>query len=94
MKAKWMMPLVALMLTHASLLSGQPSNPYFVNTQSGWVKGFNQENTVAFLGIPYAKVERFMPPMPVDKWEANGAKERVLILRDEFVKAVEKNKTT
>ena len=32
--------------------------------------------------------------LPVDKWEANGAKERVLILRDEFVKAVEKNKTT
>ena len=32
--------------------------------------------------------------LPVDKWEANGAKERALILRDEFVKAVEKNKTT
>ena len=32
--------------------------------------------------------------LPVNKWEANGAKERVLILRDEFVKAVEKNKTT
>ena len=32
--------------------------------------------------------------LPVDKWEANGAKERALILRDEFVKAVEKSKTT
>ena len=32
--------------------------------------------------------------LPVDKWEANGAKGRVLMLRDEFVKAVEKNKTT
>ena len=32
--------------------------------------------------------------LPVDKWEANGAKERALILRDAFVKAVEKNKTT
>ena len=32
--------------------------------------------------------------LPVDKWEANGAKERALILRDAFVKAVEKNKKT
>ena len=32
--------------------------------------------------------------LPVDKWEANGAKERALILRDEFMKAVEKNKST
>ena len=32
--------------------------------------------------------------LPVDKWEANGAKERALILRDAFVKAVEKNKST
>lgn len=24
---------------------------------------------MAFLGIPYAKVERFMPPLPVDKWD-------------------------
>lgn len=36
---------------------------------------------------PYMKLH-------VDKWESNGAKERVLILRDKFVKAVEKNKTT
>lgn len=32
--------------------------------------------------------------LPVDKWEVNGAKERALKLRDEFMKAVEKNKTT
>ena len=32
--------------------------------------------------------------LPVDKWEVNGAKERALILRDEFMKAVEKNKST
>ena len=24
---------------------------------------------MAYLGIPYAKVERFMPPLPVEKWE-------------------------
>lgn len=24
---------------------------------------------MAFLGIPYAKVERFMPPLPVDRWD-------------------------
>ena len=40
-----------------------------VRTESGLVKGIEQEGSVAFLGIPYAKVERFMPPQPVDKWE-------------------------
>ena len=24
---------------------------------------------MAFLGIPYSKVERFMPPLPVDSWD-------------------------
>ena len=42
---------------------------YVVRTESGQVKGIDQEGSVAFLGIPYAKVERFMPPQPVDKWE-------------------------
>ena len=45
------------------------SNPLMVKTLSGWVKGFNQEGTMAFLGIPYAKVERFQPPLPVTKWD-------------------------
>lgn len=44
-------------------------DPMVVNTESGKVKGFDQEGTMAFLGIPYAKVERFMPPLPVDKWD-------------------------
>lgn len=64
-----MLGATALMLAHVEPLCAQPKNPYFINTQSGWVRGFNQEDVVAFLGIPYAKVERFMPPMPVDKWE-------------------------
>ena len=40
-----------------------------VSIESGKVKGFDQEGSMAFLGIPYAKVERFMPPLPVDKWD-------------------------
>ena len=47
----------------------QKEDPMVVNTESGKVKGFEQEGTMAFLGIPYAKVERFMPPLPVDKWD-------------------------
>ena len=69
MKSRYVLLLLALMMAHAGSLFAQPKNPYFINTRSGWVRGFNQENVVAFLGIPYAKVERFMPPMPVDKWE-------------------------
>ncbi|MBR6590606.1 MAG: carboxylesterase/lipase family protein, partial [Bacteroidaceae bacterium] len=47
----------------------QKEDPMVVSTESGKVKGFDQEGTMAFLGIPYAKVERFMPPLPVDKWD-------------------------
>ena len=48
---------------------GQTADSLVVETSSGKVKGFEQEGTMAFLGIPYAKVERFMPPLPVDAWE-------------------------
>ena len=40
-----------------------------VSTVSGDVSGIMQEGSMAYLGIPYAKVERCMPPLPVDKWE-------------------------
>lgn len=40
-----------------------------VKTKSGKVSGIEQEGALAFLGIPYAKVERFMPPQPVKKWK-------------------------
>jgi para-nitrobenzyl esterase len=33
------------------------------------VSGIMQEGSMGFLGIPYAKVERFMPPQPVKKWK-------------------------
>ena len=44
------------------------ANNLVVKTQSGQVHGTVQEGTMAFLGIPYARVERFMPPKPV-KWK-------------------------
>lgn len=40
-----------------------------VNTTSGPVQGIVQEGTNAFLGIPYARVERCMPPLPVKSWK-------------------------
>lgn len=40
-----------------------------VRIDAGEVQGIHQEGTEAFLGIPYAKVERFMPPQPVEKWD-------------------------
>jgi len=45
------------------------NDPMLVRIESGQVKGFDHEGSIGFLGIPYAKVERFMPPMPVDKWD-------------------------
>lgn len=47
----------------------QKNNLPIVKTQQGMVQGTMQEGSYAFLGIPYAKVERFMPPLPVDPWD-------------------------
>ncbi len=46
-----------------------PSDPLVVRTKAGLVKGVEEEGTLAFKGIPYATVERFMPPKPVAKWD-------------------------
>ena len=53
----------------ATGMKAQTADPMVVGTVSGLVKGFDHEGTTAFLGIPYAKVERFMPPLPVDRWD-------------------------
>ena len=39
-----------------------------VKTTNGEVSGIDQEGSMAYLGIPYAKVERFMPPQSI-KWK-------------------------
>ena len=53
----------------AQWINGLQVEESIVSTTSGQVSGTIQEGTMAFLGIPYAKVERFMPPLPVEKWE-------------------------
>ena len=40
-----------------------------VRTTSGDVAGDFNESVYAFLGIPYAKAERFMPPQDPDAWD-------------------------
>ena len=45
------------------------ADKYTVKTRNGLVRGFDEEGTMAFKGIPYAKARRFMPPMPADKWD-------------------------
>ncbi len=62
------LPLCSALLL-AGMSSCSQSDPLVVLTKSGLVKGFEQEGTTAFLGIPYAKVERFMPPLPVEPWD-------------------------
>ena len=66
MKTKLMLLMVALSL--ATVCVAQDKTPV-VNTNSGPVQGIVQEGTMAWLGIPYAKVERFMPPKPVKAWK-------------------------
>ena len=57
------------MLFATSGMAQQTTDPMVVSTESGLVKGFDHEGSMGFLGIPYAKVERFMPPLPADKWD-------------------------
>ena len=61
--------LLALLLLFLTAANAQGDNKEIVSTTSGKVSGIMQEGTMAFLGIPYAKVERFMPPQPVKKWK-------------------------
>ncbi|MCQ2203318.1 MAG: carboxylesterase family protein [Bacteroidales bacterium] len=67
--------LLAFAMSFAGFVSAQSmsqnyySDNYTVRIESGYVRGFEQEGTMAFLGIPYAKVERFMPPKPVEPWD-------------------------
>ena len=61
---------IALMvLMAATSINAQTNNRPTVKTRSGWVEGILQEGTQAFLGIPYARVERFMPPLSIEKWK-------------------------
>lgn len=45
------------------------SDPMVVKTTKGVVQGVEEEGTIAFKGIPYAKIERFMPPQPAEPWD-------------------------
>ena len=67
MKAIFKLIMATAALT-AAVCSCAPADPFIVKTRDGKVKGIEENGTMAFLGIPYAKVERFMPPLPVDKW--------------------------
>ncbi len=48
--------------------TGNPKEPV-VQTTSGEISGSVADSVYAFLGIPYAKAERFMPPQDPDAWE-------------------------
>ena len=61
--------LLITLLTLCSSASAQEENKEIIRTTSGLVSGIIQEGTLAYLGIPYARVERFMPPQPVRKWK-------------------------
>ena len=67
MKSKLFVALASVLLSMGSM--AQTSDPMVVSTKSGPVQGILQEGTSAFLGIPYAEVERFMPPKPVKAWK-------------------------
>ena len=68
MKARMRLMMLAATLMMAVGCMAQETTPV-VETKSGKVQGIIQEGTMAFLGIPYATVERCMPPQPVKAWK-------------------------
>ena len=62
-------PSEALAKQVRDIVGPKPCLAPVVTTTSGKISGIMQEGSMAYLGIPYAKVERCMPPLPVEKWE-------------------------
>lgn len=59
---------VGLFCTGCNPKSDQDQNPV-VETTAGDVSGSVNDSVYAFLGIPYAKADRFMPPQDPDAWD-------------------------
>ena len=59
---------VGLFCTGCNPKSDQHQDPV-VETTAGAVSGSMNDSVYAFLGIPYAKADRFMPPQDPDAWE-------------------------
>lgn len=59
---------VGLFCTGCNPKSDQNQNPV-VETTAGDVSGSVNDSVYAFLGIPYAKADRFMPPQDPDAWD-------------------------
>ena len=45
------------------------SETAIVDTQTGMVAGYHENDVYIYKGIPYAKARRFMPPEPMAKWD-------------------------
>jgi len=53
--------------TSCNQKAANPQEPV-VSTNTGDVSGIVKDSVIAFMGIPYAKAERFMPPQDPDAW--------------------------
>ncbi|NAS12225.1 carboxylesterase/lipase family protein [Poritiphilus flavus] len=66
--------LLVGMLLSFNILSAQleiktGENVAVTDTEAGKVRGYIEDNTYIYKGIPYAQAERFMPPKKTDSWE-------------------------
>ncbi len=52
----------------AAMAESEPIQHVFAEVENGWLMGYVDEGSNIFLGIPYAKAERFMMPEDPDDW--------------------------
>ncbi len=62
-----LMAVVVVMASFAQRRSMR--SPLIVKTEAGLVKGVKERGVMSFYGIPYARAERFMPPVKTEKWD-------------------------
>ena len=52
-----------------AIVSCSSTDTLLVKTRDGMVRGTMEEGVMAFKGIPYARIERFRAPLPVEPWD-------------------------
>src|SRR5260221_3704179 len=65
--AMYLVPTIAFSQTHDAVVAGK--DIALVETETGKVRGYMHKGIFTYKGIPYARAERFMPPVKPAAWK-------------------------